>query len=356
MSPAAHALAQHALCQPQKSGACQTARLSLLPALHRAVLTLVLLACACVCVRANTIPRVPVLCYHQMNSISSLSVTSAELGRQMDALRARGYQSITPDQYVKWIHGDVATLPPKPILITFDDGIANALPAVDILRTRGYVATMYAVSGFADFPQGWNLDWAQLAQLKAAGWTIQLHAGPNGHGLIRGQFCSTFYACRLPGESVAEYQTRVAVDLNAGEQALHARGLISVLSLTFSAPFDDLGFLTAAQDPVPAAFLDAYLSQRFAVVFNQRFGFRAGGNHRYRFELTNETTLDAFVAALDDTRFDNPFPNIANPPTPSTTPATATVRSQGSHSKDDDDDEVIGFSSPEALGASAVCL
>ena len=32
------------------------------------------------------------------------------------------YQTITADQYVKWIYGQSVSLPAKPILITLDDG------------------------------------------------------------------------------------------------------------------------------------------------------------------------------------------------------------------------------------------
>jgi hypothetical protein len=231
---------------------------------------LVLAVLLALLLRGAAAAPIPVLCYHQMNSISYLSVTSAELGRQMDALRARGYDSITPQQYAQWMRGNTAGLPPKPVLITFDDGIANALPALGIMRARGYVGTMFAVSGFADTPDDWSMDWGTLTQLRAAGWSIQLHGGPDGHDNIQGQFCDSYLACRLPGESAAAYQARVVNDLTIGDQALRSRGLISAPSAVFAVPFDDWGIAVADRDAVPANFLQSYFEQRFAAVFHQR--------------------------------------------------------------------------------------
>lgn len=72
--------------------------------------------------------EVPVLCYHHIRNFSasqsenmkSYSVTPANFAEQMKALHDSGYQSILPAQlYDHLVYG--ATLPAKPIMITFDD-------------------------------------------------------------------------------------------------------------------------------------------------------------------------------------------------------------------------------------------
>jgi peptidoglycan/xylan/chitin deacetylase (PgdA/CDA1 family) len=94
---------------------------------------------------------VPVLVYNQINIQSSqLSVSLAAFTRQMNLLVANGYQSISSAQYVSWLNGESQGLPPKPILITFDDNSASCTAATNVLKARNLRATMFVVSSFAN--------------------------------------------------------------------------------------------------------------------------------------------------------------------------------------------------------------
>ena len=72
--------------------------------------------------------EVPVLCYHhirepkagQSESMKSYSVSPAQFAEQMKALKDSGYETILPDQLYDHLVYD-ATLPPKPVMLTFDD-------------------------------------------------------------------------------------------------------------------------------------------------------------------------------------------------------------------------------------------
>lgn len=74
-------------------------------------------------------PEVPVLCYHRIRNIlasdsknmKTYSVTPAHFSQQMKALSENGFHTILPNQLYEYLAND-GTLPPKPILITFDDG------------------------------------------------------------------------------------------------------------------------------------------------------------------------------------------------------------------------------------------
>ncbi len=240
-----------------------------------------------------------------MNNPASLfSVNTANFTAQMAYLKSQGYQSITPQQYVQWLQGNETGLPPKPVLINFDDNIASVNAAVSILQSFGFNATMYVVSGFADNPQGWNMDWPAIAALRAAGWSIQLHAGPLGHAPMTTQPCNLYYSCRLVTPSLetpAAYQARIIADLNAGEQALISRGLLSGPSLTFATPWDSWG--QDGSDTAVTSWLPGYLGNRFAVVFQMEWGYTIGNSRRFRFEVHNDHTLTVFAAALTDMRF-----------------------------------------------------
>lgn len=72
--------------------------------------------------------EVPVLCYHNIRNfkpgesdrMKSYTVTPAAFAEQMKALSDSGYQTILPDQlYDYLLYG--TSLPPKPIMISFDD-------------------------------------------------------------------------------------------------------------------------------------------------------------------------------------------------------------------------------------------
>lgn len=72
---------------------------------------------------------VPVLCYHQIRYpadgdteyVRSLLVNPEVFDEQLTALQNAGYTTITAEQYEAHIARG-AELPPKPVLLTFDDG------------------------------------------------------------------------------------------------------------------------------------------------------------------------------------------------------------------------------------------
>lgn len=78
----------------------------------------------------HPIPKkeIPVLCYHRIREIlptdgdnmKTYSVTPANFAAQMKALHDNGFHSILPDQLYNYIAYN-KPLPPKPVLITFDD-------------------------------------------------------------------------------------------------------------------------------------------------------------------------------------------------------------------------------------------
>lgn len=74
---------------------------------------------------------VPILLYHK---------TPVDFEHQLSLLEQRGYQTIDLDQLSAAFRGRY-TLPPKPIVITFDDGFADQVQAADILRSRNMKAT-----------------------------------------------------------------------------------------------------------------------------------------------------------------------------------------------------------------------
>ena len=97
-----------------------------------------------------------VLNYHRIDNADSpdfdlfkpnVSATPKEFARQMDYVRAH-YNVISCEQLDHWLQGN-ADLPPRPAIITFDDGYYdNLLNAFPVLRARRLSAIIFLTTGF----------------------------------------------------------------------------------------------------------------------------------------------------------------------------------------------------------------
>jgi peptidoglycan/xylan/chitin deacetylase (PgdA/CDA1 family) len=121
--------------------------------------------------RAHTGP-VPILEYHVLGpppadaSYPELWVSRPVFHREMDWLDAHGYEAVTLEQVEDaWYHG--ATLPPKPVVISFDDGyrpqFTYALPELrrhrwaGLLNLKAEGSDLYPSNVRAMIDAGWEL-------------------------------------------------------------------------------------------------------------------------------------------------------------------------------------------------------
>ena len=120
---------------------------------------------------------VPILLYHHIGfslKEDNLYYTSPEMfDRQMNLLYQWGYKTISVELLARAINQG-AELPPKPIVLTFDDGsdttYATALP---ILQRYGFTGVSYIVSNYVGLTHYMDVD--QIRALHAAGWEIGSH-------------------------------------------------------------------------------------------------------------------------------------------------------------------------------------
>ncbi len=128
--------------------------------------------------------RVPVLMYHYVSTPPpgadkyrlDLLVTPAQFAAQLAWLRANGYTTVTlGDLYDALTSG--APLPPRPVILTFDDGYADAYAhAFRLLREFGMVGTFFVVTEWLDNGQAGYLTWDQAREMAAAGMAIESHS------------------------------------------------------------------------------------------------------------------------------------------------------------------------------------
>ena len=122
-----------------------------------------------------------ILMYHHVNSAPAaselnarLTVTDADFARQLAYLRCVGYYSITLSQLFDGIYGG-APLPEKPVILTFDDGYADAYTnAFPQLKWAGFGGSFAIVTGWAGQPG--YLNWEQMQEMATAGMEMIAHS------------------------------------------------------------------------------------------------------------------------------------------------------------------------------------
>jgi peptidoglycan/xylan/chitin deacetylase (PgdA/CDA1 family) len=125
--------------------------------------------------------NVPILTYHYIRVNPdrydrmgfALSVTPSDFAAQMDWLAQSGYHTITTEDLYTYLNG-YGGLPSKPVILTFDDGYADFYTtALPILRSHGFVAVSYVVSGFVGWPG--YMTAAQIREADRSGMEIGSH-------------------------------------------------------------------------------------------------------------------------------------------------------------------------------------
>ena len=125
---------------------------------------------------------VPILMYHSVRPIdfkttnafvSSLTLPPTEFERELIYLKSRGFTSITMHDLALHLRGDL-DLPPKPVVLTFDDGFMNVYQyALPLLKAYGFRGTFFIITGFVGKPE--YMTWDQVIDLVRNGMEIGSH-------------------------------------------------------------------------------------------------------------------------------------------------------------------------------------
>jgi len=117
---------------------------------------------------------VPILMYHYIRPKpandplgAALSVDPETFAAQMDWLAAHGYTTLTLHELAEVRAGKIG-LPPKPIVLTFDDGYRDFYTAAwPVLKRHGFKATIFIITGVVGNPQ--YMTWDMLRELDRSG-------------------------------------------------------------------------------------------------------------------------------------------------------------------------------------------
>jgi hypothetical protein len=253
---------------------------------------------------------VPVLVYHGIGDRDDgYSVTRRNFAEQMAALRQMRFQAIDIRQYVRFRRGLRAGLPPRPILITFDDGRLDSYRGADrILARIGFRATIFVITDQVERKNPFYLTWDELHRMADSGrWDVQPHAD-KGHVRVaydrRGR-TAPFYAVRRythsgGREDFADYEERVTSDVFAARDALKDQGFEP---LAFAVPYGDYGQRSGGDRRIPS-FMGEFLRRLFGAVFveDERNApdYSRPTGMAARYEVHSATTADQLYMWLRD--------------------------------------------------------
>ena len=132
----------------------------------------------------SRIIRVPSLMYHyvswlpasdpNMDLRKDLTVSPTDFEAMLKYLRDNGYQTITAKE-LWWSLDQTALLPAKPVMLTFDDGYADAYNVVlPLLKAYGMTGVFFVTVNLVDKPG--YISRAQVRALADAGMDVESHA------------------------------------------------------------------------------------------------------------------------------------------------------------------------------------
>lgn len=221
--------------------------------------------------------KIPALLYHGISTIHRGDSIPVESFRsQMRALKGKGYQSITVTELAEILDRKRA-LPEKPILITFDDGRVDSFENADpVLKETGFRATMFVHLSRLRKPY-FHSSHEDIARWASTGrWDIQAH-GTRAHDPMaidgfgrRGHFLPNRMWLPDEGrlETLAEYQDRVANDLQQAKRGVEAivpgRRVVA-----FAFPFGDYGQNDYSNTPEAVAINQGLVRRNFKLAFVQ---------------------------------------------------------------------------------------
>ncbi len=186
----------------------------------------------------------PVLMYHDVSrsdaALGPYVVSEAELESDLRWLREHGYETVSVQNLLDWEAGTFV-MPPKPCMITFDDGACSTAAYAEPLLARygycgvaaviGSVCTQFSENGEAD-PELSNLSWEAVRDMAGRGTVEVICHSWDMHRLAPRKGCS-----RMPGESEAAFRAALETDLRRflAESKAHGVALSPAIAYPYGA-------------------------------------------------------------------------------------------------------------------------
>ncbi|RNC69643.1 MAG: polysaccharide deacetylase family protein [Desulfuromonadales bacterium] len=191
--------------------------------------------------------RVPILMYHAVDDDPAAAcVRPSRFEEQMAYLSKAGYVSVDLDAVHDYL-SQGATLPQKPIVITFDDGYRdNVEIAYPILKKYGMCATIYLATGHLGYSNRWNAG-DGVAQRPLLTWEEVCSAAGNPILSFQAHTCSHPKLTRIPPDQVREElgRSKQMIEERLGRECHHFAYPYGDYDDTVRDAAEEAGFLTA---------------------------------------------------------------------------------------------------------------
>ena len=212
------------------------------------------------------------LAYHGIGSASDgeggFVVSPERFGEHLATLRAAGMNTVTASEVAAAFAGG-KPLPPNAVMLTFDDGRADAMMFADpLLKQAGMSATMFVIADAASQPGVYYASWEKIESYSRSGrWDIQSHtAGSHREQKAEGGGSLPMLTSRASGETLDEYRQRVRKDLDKASDAIEAR--LGRRPVAFAYPFGAYG-ADRTNDPAVRDVLAEEVRRQYGLAFHQ---------------------------------------------------------------------------------------
>jgi peptidoglycan/xylan/chitin deacetylase (PgdA/CDA1 family) len=214
---------------------------------------------------------VMVLAYHGISSSDAeggFVISPKRFAEHLATLRAAGMHTVTAAQVARAFAGG-KRLPDNAVMISFDDGRADAMLFADrLLAQAGMSATMFVISGKASHPGVYYASWHAIeAYARSGRWDIESHtAFSHFEQQVAGGRRLPALTSLRPGESLTTYRSRVRADLAAASSSIQAH--TGRLPVAFAYPFGAYG-AERTNDPGIRSVLREEVARFYALAFHQ---------------------------------------------------------------------------------------
>ncbi|MDP9071942.1 MAG: polysaccharide deacetylase family protein, partial [Actinomycetota bacterium] len=212
------------------------------------------------------------LAYHGIGSGSDAEggfvVSPKRFGEHLATLRAAGMRAVTAAEVATAFTGG-RPLPPRAVMISFDDGRTDAMLFADPLLAQARMsATMFVIAGAASRPGVYYAPWDRIETYARSGrWDIQSHtASSHREQEAGGGATLPALTSRAPGESLSAYRARVRADLARASSAIEDH--VGRPPVAFAYPFGAYG-ADRSNDPAIRDVLREEVARHHAVAFHQ---------------------------------------------------------------------------------------
>lgn len=212
------------------------------------------------------------LAYHGIGSSSDSEggfvVSPKRFGEHLATLQAAGMNTVTAADVAAAFTGGPA-LPPNAVMLSFDDGRADAMMFADpLLKEAGMQATMFVIAKAASEPGVYYASWDKIeAYAKSGRWDIESHTSGSHHEQkAAGAGSLPALTSLAKGETLDEYRIRVREDLR--EASADIENHVGRRPVAFAYPFGAYG-ADRSNDPAIADVLREEVAREYHVAFQQ---------------------------------------------------------------------------------------